>query len=32
MVSTDYTLSAAVSWEFDHPEADPTPPGGGPAG
>ena len=24
--------SAAVSWEFDHPEADPTPPGGGPAG
>ena len=25
-------MSAAVSWEFDDLEADPTPPGGGPAG
>ena len=24
--------SAAVSWEYDHPEAVPTPPGGGAAG
>ena len=25
-------MSAAISWEFDHPEAGPAPPGGGPTG